>query len=142
MGEEAVVCSVCNVGLGLYSRHRGTGVCSACESSKGAKRVAEELAIDGLEYSVYLAEDEPKQLHQQVFRHRQVFDTPTAALRYAFDCCMAHDGGSAYIDVLTWNRKAAVAYAGSDGGKTYDEDPDASAFERILIQVRSKGRIA
>lgn len=37
------------------------------------------------------------------------------------------------IDVITFNRAAAVAFGGSTGGEQYDEDPDASVFLRIRI---------
>lgn len=45
------------------------------------------------------------------------------------------------IDVLTWSRAAAVAYAGADGGDQYDEDPEASVFDRIIVRAESLGRV-
>jgi hypothetical protein len=51
------------------------------------------------------------------------------------------DGEPHYIDVVTWTRAAAVKYAGSDGGDIYDEDPEASVFERIEVKARSFGRV-
>lgn len=55
----------------------------------------------------------------------------------------AHRGGEmAVIDVLTHSRAGAGMWAGSHGRELYDEDPDASVFERFEVRARSVGRIA
>jgi hypothetical protein len=50
-------------------------------------------------------------------------------------------GDMAVIDVLTWSREAARAWAGDHGVELYDEDPEASVFERFEVRARSVGRI-
>lgn len=45
------------------------------------------------------------------------------------------------LDVLVSSRAGAVWWAGSDGGKDYDEDPEASIFDRLLVKVTSQGRV-
>lgn len=49
-------------------------------------------------------------------------------------------GEMAVIDVTTWSRAAAKAWTGDT--EMYDEDPDASVFERFEVRARSVGRIA
>ena len=45
------------------------------------------------------------------------------------------------LDVLVMSRNGAVWWAGSDGGKDYDEDPEASVFDRLHVKVTSQGRV-
>ena len=45
------------------------------------------------------------------------------------------------IDVVIWSEDGARAYAGDDGVENYNEDPDASVFERIEIKVNNAGRV-
>ena len=45
------------------------------------------------------------------------------------------------LDVVTWSRAAARAWGGDDAVEQYDEDPEASIFERIVVQADSWGRI-
>jgi len=45
------------------------------------------------------------------------------------------------LDVLVSSRAGAVWWGGLDGGKDYDEDPDASVFDRLLVKVTSQGRV-
>jgi hypothetical protein len=52
------------------------------------------------------------------------------------------DGRPHNIDVLVWSRSGAVAYGGDDAGDEYDEDPEASVFDRIVVQAEATGRIA
>ena len=46
-----------------------------------------------------------------------------------------------YIDVLAWSRGAAKAWGGDDAAEQYDEDPEASVFERIEIKADILGRV-
>lgn len=46
-----------------------------------------------------------------------------------------------YLDVLVWSRAGAKAYGGDWGVEQYDEDPEASVFERLVIQADNQGRI-
>lgn len=47
-----------------------------------------------------------------------------------------------YLDVLIWSKSGAKAYGGEEGVEQYEEDPDASVFERIEIRVNAMGRVA
>ena len=46
------------------------------------------------------------------------------------------------VDVLAYSKAAARAWAGDYGVEVYDEDPEASVHERIIIKAESQGRIA
>ena len=46
------------------------------------------------------------------------------------------------IDVLAYSRTAAQRWSGIEGAEIYDEDPDASIHDRIVIRAESLGRIA
>jgi hypothetical protein len=52
------------------------------------------------------------------------------------------NGQPVNIDVLAYSRAAARAWDGEDGVESYNEDPDASIFDRIVIRAESLGRIA
>ena len=54
----------------------------------------------------------------------------------------ASDGRPVNLDVLCWSRAAARVYGGDAGAEIYDEDPEASVFDRIVIRAESQGRIA
>lgn len=54
----------------------------------------------------------------------------------------AATGKKVRVDVITNSRSAARAWAGDHGAEVYDEDPEASVHERIVIQAESLGRIA
>jgi hypothetical protein len=72
----------------------------------------------------------------------KVCDDPNEAAGLAVALCLSR-GESVTLDVICWSRAAAVAYRGSeDGGVEYDEDPEASVFERIVITATSQGRVA
>ena len=74
--------------------------------------------------------------------NERVFRSPEEASAFAISCALAR-GETVNIDVLVWSREGAVAYRGSvDGGEEYDEDPDASVFDRIEIKVNSVGRVS
>jgi hypothetical protein len=53
----------------------------------------------------------------------------------------AWSDGEATIDVLVWSRKGARWLGGDSAVKEYDEDPDASVFNRLEITVNDLGRI-
>jgi len=54
----------------------------------------------------------------------------------------ASTGSSVYIDVLIFSRDGARSYGGSDAVVDYNEDPEASVFERIEVKANSEGRVA
>ena len=51
-------------------------------------------------------------------------------------------GNEMQIDVVTWSKAAARAWGGDTSVEIYEEDPDASVHERIIIKAESIGRIA
>jgi len=71
----------------------------------------------------------------------RIFKTPDAAAGFAVAIAMS-GRANVSIDVLTWDRDAAVAYGGDDAGEVYDEDPEASVHDRIVIKAESMGRVA
>jgi hypothetical protein len=50
-------------------------------------------------------------------------------------------GDKIEIDVVCFDREAARLWAGDDGVEQYDDDPDASVFERLTVTVRSEGKV-
>ena len=54
----------------------------------------------------------------------------------------ASDGREHVIDVITWSRAAARQWAGDHGVEVYDEDPQASVHQRIVIKAEDQGRIS
>jgi len=72
----------------------------------------------------------------------RIFKTPEEASSFAIAKAMSR-GEEVNIDVLVWSRSGAKWYrGGEDGGEEYDEDPDASVFERIVIKAESIGRVS
>jgi hypothetical protein len=72
----------------------------------------------------------------------RIFKTPDEATVFAVSLALS-DGGPHNIDVLVHSVKGAYWYRGStDGEDEYEEDPEASVFERIVIRADSQGRIA
>jgi hypothetical protein len=85
-----------------------------------------------------------KQLDFEVTAGEGRFNTPDwkAACEAAVSSSASRGGELVTIDVLTWTREAARAWAGEHGVELYDEDPDASVFERFEVRARSTGRIS
>lgn len=69
----------------------------------------------------------------------RVFKSFDAAAGFAV-AISAATGRGVDIDVITWTRAAAKAYAGAHGAEVYDEDPDASVHDRIQVQAEATGR--
>jgi hypothetical protein len=68
----------------------------------------------------------------------KTFEEATAAAVAA----SASTGETVYLDVLTWSKAAAKAWAGDHGVEVYEEDPEASVHERIEVNAVAQGRIA
>lgn len=49
--------------------------------------------------------------------------------------------GKADIDVLIWSESGAKFYGGDDAVDQYNEDPEASVFERFEVRVNAVGRV-
>ena len=58
-----------------------------------------------------------------------------------FATSLAASGRDVNLDVLAYSRAGARAFMGDEGAEMYDEDPDASVFERLQITVNPRGRV-
>lgn len=72
----------------------------------------------------------------------RVHKTWKEAAADAVQMSASRGGEQAVVDVIAWSRAATKAWAGSYGVELYDEDPDASVFERFEVRARSVGRVA
>lgn len=71
----------------------------------------------------------------------RVHDNWKDAVADAAQMSASRGGELAVVDVVAWSRTAAALWAGSHGVELYDEDPEASVFERFEVRARSVGRI-
>lgn len=58
-----------------------------------------------------------------------------------FAVAVALSGREANLDVLIWDEEGAEWYGGDDAVEQYNEDPEASVFERFEIRVNAVGRV-
>lgn len=72
--------------------------------------------------------------------HHRSFARFPEAVEHAF--VLAAAGEQITLDVIAWSRAAAKAWAGEHAGESYDEDPEASVFERYELSVNFVGRVA
>jgi hypothetical protein len=49
--------------------------------------------------------------------------------------------GESVLDVLVWSKAGAKWYGGDDAVEEYNEDPEASVFQRFQIKVNAQGRV-
>jgi len=83
--------------------------------------------------------------HQDVEYHvggfgpTKVFKTFDEAAGMAL--ARAISGGETVLDVVIWTRAGAKFYGGDDAVDQYNEDPEASVFERLEIRVNAAGRV-
>jgi len=71
--------------------------------------------------------------------HQRTFKTFDEAAGFAL--VMGVSRGRANLDVLIWSKSGARFYGGDDAVEQYNEDPEASVFERYQISVNAQGRI-
>jgi len=71
--------------------------------------------------------------HERTFK---VFDEAAG-----FAISLAVSGRDVDLDVLIWSEEGAEWYGGDDAVEQYNEDPEASVFERFEIKVNAVGRI-
>ena len=71
----------------------------------------------------------------------RIFASFDKAAGFAAGVSVALGGKYTNVDVLVYSKAGARAYLGSDGVDMYEEDPEASVFERIVIKAQSVGRI-
>ncbi len=69
----------------------------------------------------------------------RIFKDPVEAQLFALNMAMSR--GESAIDVLIWSEDGAQAYGGSDAVDRYNEDPEASVFERYEISVNFVGMV-
>lgn len=74
-----------------------------------------------------------------VHGNERVFKNFDEAAGYAVGMALNH--GDANLDVLIWSEEGAEWYGGDDTVERYNEDPEASVFERFEIRVNAVGRI-
>lgn len=46
------------------------------------------------------------------------------------------------IDVITWTRAAARKWGGDEAIRVYEDDPEASVHERIVVKAEATGHVA
>ncbi len=68
-----------------------------------------------------------------------VFKTPEEGFSAAAQHAVSR--GSSVLDVVVWSRAGARWLQGDAGVEMYDEDPDASVFERIEFQANVVGMV-
>lgn len=73
-------------------------------------------------------------------RAEKILTNFDAAAGYAIGRA-ASTGDTMVIDVVTWSRAAARAWGGEHAVEVYEEDPDASVHERIVIKAESLGHV-
>lgn len=70
----------------------------------------------------------------------RIFETFGDALIFAVGQSIS-TGRPVNVDVLAHSREAAEKWQ-TGGGEIYDEDTDASVFQRIVIRADDQGRVA
>lgn len=70
----------------------------------------------------------------------RIFKTFDEAAGFALSLA-ASDGRTHNLDVLIWSKSGARFYGGDDGVEQYNEDPEASVFERIEVKANAVGRV-
>lgn len=69
----------------------------------------------------------------------EVFTDPEKAFAAVGHWCIAY--GQARLDVVIWSKAGAKAYGGDDAVKEYEDDPEASVFERFDFRCNAVGRV-
>jgi len=70
----------------------------------------------------------------------RIFKTFDEAAGFAI--VMAASTGESHLDILIWSEEGAEWYGGDDAVEQYNEDPEASVFERFEIKVNAVGRVS
>ncbi len=53
----------------------------------------------------------------------------------------ASNGKPIHLDILVYSKAGAKMIMGDEGVERYEEDPDASVFERIIIKAEAVGHV-
>ena len=73
---------------------------------------------------------------------QRTFKSSNEAAGFAISLAMSQ-GKAVHIDVLVHSPAGARWYRGSSDGVTeYEDDPDASVFDRIVVSAESIGRVS
>lgn len=78
--------------------------------------------------------DAPNGAYQDTYKNFE--EACAAAITQAYT-----RGTTVNLDVITHSKAAARKWSGDDGVASYEEDPEASVFERLEIKVNSVGRV-
>jgi len=70
----------------------------------------------------------------------RIFKTFDEAAGFAVSLA-ASDGREHNVDVLIWSKAGARFYGGDYGVEQYEEDPEASVHERVVIRAESIKRV-
>jgi len=73
--------------------------------------------------------------------NERIFKTFDEAAGHAVGLAM-YQGKTVNLDVLIWDEEGAEWYGGDDAVEQYNEDPEASVFERFEIRVNAVGRVS
>jgi cold shock CspA family protein len=73
--------------------------------------------------------------------HERIFKDFNEAAGFAFSIA-ASGRENVYLDVLIFSKAGARAWGGDEAVEQYNEDPEASVFERFEIKVNAMGRVA
>ncbi len=69
-----------------------------------------------------------------------IFKTFDEAVAFAAGLALS-TGVRIELDVIVMSRVGADWWGGPDAAEHYDEDPEASVFDRLLVKVISQGRV-
>ena len=73
---------------------------------------------------------------------QRIFKSSNEAAGFAISLAMSH-GRPVNLDVLVHSPAGARWYRGSSDGVTeYEDDPDTSVFDRIVVSAESIGRVS
>ena len=73
---------------------------------------------------------------------QRIFRSSNEAAGFAISLAMSH-GSAVNLDVLVHSPAGARWYRGSpEGAAEYEDDPDASVFDRIVVNAESLGRVS
>jgi len=63
------------------------------------------------------------------------------ALMAAASQSVSRGGEAVEVHVITWTRAAARAYGGEESVRIYNQDPEASIHDVLVVKVASKGPV-
>ena len=81
------------------------------------------------------------EFHVEGMSGTKIFKDFDEACAFAVTCSIMEQT-KVKLDVVTWSRAAAKSFAGEAGAESYDEDPEASVFNRIIVDANEQGRVS